>query len=324
MIKCIRVITLITAVLLLTACASVQVVTRSKNTIPSYRDKLEGKSISIIPFGVSFGASRFVMDLRDVTVTVGDQSFKLQERYIAKDKDRELGEIGILDVDILTKSKTDKEIASRLIVELLKSGLTGTLDYHIGFFKGLGEDNMGELSNRPIDYDRSVYPPKVIFLQADNPAVFFTDIQVLEPDTRPTAANTDLVLTGDVSISSEVVEVLSDPNTGFAMNPTAHIPAVGDYYLTLFGSVRFKLIDVKTGEVIVSEKTKRDWPVKDIIAGNIYLPVKKGDASAYAKYFREVDFIPILTETINNFLPSILPLITPYYVNTTHQVKAEK
>jgi hypothetical protein len=32
---------------------------------------------------------------------------------------------------------------------------------------------------------------------------------------------------------------------------------VGNYYLTLRGSMRFKLIDVKTGAVIATEKSAR-------------------------------------------------------------------
>lgn len=59
---------------------------------------------------------------------------------------------------------------SLLLCAVLQAGLAGTYDYHIGFVKGLGEDNMGELSNRPLEYDRSVFPPKVGFLPAGSSA----------------------------------------------------------------------------------------------------------------------------------------------------------
>jgi hypothetical protein len=313
------------ALALLASCASVQLVTRATRASPPYSDQLAGKSISIVPFKVTFGASRFLIDQRGITPS--GQPFQLQDRYIAKDTDERLGNVGILDVDILTKSKTDAQAVQQAVTVFFAAGLTGTLDYHIGFFKSLGEDTMGELSNRPIDYDRSAYPPRVTFLPTGATGTFYTDVVVLAPGADAAEDRTDLVLTGDVSISSAVVELLSIPpgiQIQYQVDPTAKAPKVGDYYLTLRGSMQFKLIDVKTGEVIATEKSRREWPVMDGIADTIRIPVSNGDAPAYARYFRSANFTPVVIEAVKKGLPSMLPLVAPYYVNTTHQVAVEK
>jgi hypothetical protein len=315
------------ALTVLVSCASVQLVTRAERAAPPYKDQLARKSIGIMPFNVSFGASRFVTARSGITVTSADRAVQLPDRFLAKDTDDRLGDIGILDVDILTKSKTDAQAIQQAVAVFFKAGLAGTLDYHIGFFKSLGEDTMGELSNRPIQYDRSVYPPRVTFMPAAATDAFYTDVRVLGPGTDAAAAGTDLELIGDVSISSEVVELLSIPpqiSIHYQVDPTAKAPSVGDYYLTLRGSMRFRLIDVKTGAVIATEKSRREWPVKDIIADTILIPASRGDAAAYARYFRSASFTPMVIDAVKKALPSMLPLVAPYYVNTTHQVAAEK
>ena len=321
--RCAIGVSMLCALALIVSCASVQLVSRSDAAAPAYVDQLKGKTIAIVPFEVSFGASRFVIDLRGVTVTSGGKSFPLQTRYIAQDKDNRLGEIGVLDVDILTKAGTDKKAIQDSVTQIMKAGLGGAYDYHIGFFKGLGEGNMGELSNRAVDYDRSVYPPALKFTQ-DAPPGIYADIRVLPPRTAVADAGTDLVVTGDVSITSEVVEVLSGPTNVQSSDPSAHLPQPGDYYLTLRGTIHFTITDTKTGKVIASEKTPRDYPVMDIVASNILIPAKKSDAAAYATYFRSVDFNQITMTEIQNVLPSLFPLMTPFVVTTTHQVAAQK
>ena len=325
--KPIRVPAALCAFALLISCASVQLVTRAARAAPPYADRLAGKSIGIVPFNVAFVTSRLVKDRPGITVTSAGQALQLQDHYIAKDTDDRLGNVGILDVDILTKAKTDARAIQQALTVYLTAGLRGTLDYHIGFFKSLGEDTMGELSNRPIDYDRSVYPPRVAFLPADGTEAFYTDVRVLAAGTDASADGTDLVLTGDVSISSEVVELLSVPpqiSIQFQVDPTAKAPRVGDYYLTLRCSVRFTLIDVKTGAVIATEKSTRDWPVRESVPARIPIPAGNGDAAAYATYFRSMNFTPMTIGVVTTALPSMLPLVTPCYVNTTHQVAAGK
>jgi len=312
---------------LLISCASVKLVTRATRAVPPYKDQLAGKTIAVAPFDVSFGTSRLVKDRPGLTVRFADPTIQLQDRFVAKDTDDELGNVGILDVDILTKTRTNARAIQQAVTAFFAAGLTGTLDYHIGFFKGLGEDTMGELSNRPIDYDRTVYPPRVTFAQAGAADTFYTDVRILAPGTDAAAAGTDLVLTGDVSISSEAVELLSvAPQISLhsQVDPTAKAPKVGDYYLTLRGSVRFTLIDTQTGAVITTERSRREWPVTDGIAAALLIPVNNGDAPAYARYFQSADFTPAAIQAVKEALPALLPLLMPYYVNTTHQVAAGK
>jgi hypothetical protein len=303
------------------SCASVKLVTRSLPADSTSRGNLSGKSIGIIPFAIDFDATRVAIDLRDVKLTVNGQEIILQERYIARDEDISLGKIGILDVNILTKAGTKKEPLSSAATDILKGGLSGTYDYHVGFLKGLGEDNMGELSNRPIDYDRSVFPPVVIYTGAAA-SPYYSTVTVLPAGTKPEKAGTDLVLTGNISISNEVVEILEPPDkTGVSIRTS---PEQGQYYLTMKGFVTFTLSEVKTGKVIATEASKSEWPVRTDISQNILLPVQNKDAAAFAKYFRTVDLSPYALDTVKQFVPLFLPLLSPYFVNTTHQVAEEK
>jgi hypothetical protein len=49
-----------------------------------------------------------------------------------------------------------------------------------------------------------------------------------------------------------------------------------------------------------------------------------GDAVGYPRYFRSTSFTPMAVDAVNRALPSLLPLLMPYYVNTTHQAAAGK
>lgn len=123
---------------------------------------------------------------------------------------------------------------------------------------------------------------------------------------------------GDKPISSEVLEVLSvsaDVADSYRMDP-ASTPKTGDYYLSLLGSIRFRLVDAKIGKLIATERSPREWPVVDMIADDIRVPVRKGDVAAYAKYFRSVDFTPQALDSLKKVLPSVLP--------SSHQVAVEK
>jgi len=310
---------IVAATLLVFSCATYRIRTESVPTMPPNADALRGKSVGVLPTTVSFGASRFAIDLRDVKVTVNGQEVKLQDRHIAKDDDIALGKVGVLDVDILGKSKVDKAALGAFCQDVLVEGLGGKRDYNVPFFKGLGESNMGALSNRPYTLDRSVYPPKEVYADGPSPATLFSSVAARGAGS---IEGVDLVLRSEISISSEILEVLEGPSSSISVDDKPIMK--GDYFLSLFGSYRFSLVDAKTGAVVADEKTKGEWTTQPVLVRNMRVPAANGDAEAYAKYFRTVDFNAYARVAAAAALESVLPLFTPFYVNTYHSEKVEK
>jgi len=303
---------------LFAACATYRIRTESVPTMPPNAEALRGMSVAVQPTTLSFGAARLAIDLRDARITINGEEIILQKRFIANDKDQTLGEVGVLDVDILTKAKVNKAAASEFCTQLLVDGLGGKRDYFVPFFKGLGEDNMGNLSSRPYEVDSFSYPPKSAFLPATGPTTLFSSVKAVPTGFSEGA---DLIFTSDISISSEVLEII-EPSS--SLSPDDQPLRQGDYFLSLFGSYRFSLRDAKTGAVIVDEKTKGEWTTKPVLVKYYRIPVQSGDADAYAKYFRSVDFKPFVEMAAATALESVLPLLTPFYVNTYHAEKVEK
>lgn len=308
----------ILAALLATSCASYRTRTESVPTLPPNSQTLSGKSVAIQPTALSFGASRLALDLRDVKMTVNGQEVILQKRFIATDDDLTLGKVGVLDVDILTKAKVDKAVAAGFCSRVLAGGLGGTRDYTVPFFKGLGESNMGTLSSRPYEVDNFAYPPVANYLPATGPTTLFSSVETVPAGETGGA---DLVFASDISISSEILEVIEP---GSSISPDDKPLMKGDYFLSLFGSYRFSLRDAASGAVLVDEKTKSEWTTKPVLVKYYRIPVDKGDADAYAKYFRSVDFEPFVEKAAAAAIESALPLLVPFYVNTYHAVKVEK
>jgi hypothetical protein len=308
----------ILAALLAASCASYRTRTESLPTMPPNAQAMSGKSVAILPTTLSFGAGRLALDLRDVKLTVNGQEVILQKRFIATDDDMSLGKVGVLDVDILTKAKVDKAEAADFCAQALAGGLSGARDYNVPFFKGLGESNMGMLSNRPYEVDNFAYPPVSAYLPATGPTTLFSSVKTVPSGG---AGGADLVFASDISISSEILEVIEP---GSSLSPDDKPLMKGDYFLSLFGSYRFSLKDAATGAVLVDEKTKSEWTTKPVLVKYYRIPVSKGDADAYAKYFRSVDFEPFVEKALAAAIESELPLLAPFYVNTYHAIKVEK
>lgn len=312
---------LIAASALAFACASYQIRTDSLPVVPAEVAKLQGKSVAVQPVEISFGSSRFAIDLRDLKLTVNGQEVQLQTRFIDEFDDMTLGHVGLLDVNIFAKTKVDAAKLSEFGGDLLVNAMEGKHDYHLPFFKGLGESNMGQLSNRPYSQDRSVNPPEDAYGATTGPATVYSSAVLLAPGQAPEGS--DLILKTEISLSNEIVQVIS--NTSTMTVGSSGMPAkADDYFLSIFGSLLFTLADAKTGQVYVTEKSKSEWSMKPVLVRNIKLPVNKGDAAAFAKYFRTVDLQPYAQEAVQAALESMLPLVDSFYVNTFHSVKVEK
>jgi hypothetical protein len=310
------------AALMAASCASYQFRHESVPALPPAAAALSGKSVGVAPVEVSFGAGRLAIDLRDLTMTVNGQDLRLERRYLVKEKDDFLGLIGVLDVNIFKKEGISPASVGLPMQELFVSALGGGHDYNVGFFKGLGESNMGTLSNRPYYADTASYPYKDVYSEPTGPVSLFSSVVALKAGEDPSAAGVDLVLKADFSVSSEVVELLENPPSSLA-DENGRYKRMGDYLLSMLGSMRYSLADARTGEVLVSQKSKSEWAAAPNFRKDVYIPVGNGDADSYAKYFRTVDLSPYALAAARSMVESVLPLLCPFYVNTSHRVKAE-
>lgn len=309
------------AIAVLASCATYRIEPRYVEAKPAFAASLEGKTLALEPIEVTLGASRFAVDLRDVTLTVNGQEVVLQKRFLTEAEELGLGRFGVLDVNILKKAKTDAGRLSAYAGELLLSALDGSRDYAVPFFKGLGESNMGQLSNRPVDYDRSARPVKAVFDASARRSTLYSGVSVLPSASAPSPA--ELRLSAEILLDSEVVQIISNSSTMPADD--SGMPAMpGDYFLTMTASVLFHLYDAATDKEIATDKTKSEWALKPHTKKTIRIPARKGDADAYAKYFRSVELEPYAREAVKGAVDSILPLIDSFYVNTYHSIKAEK
>jgi hypothetical protein len=176
---------------------------------PGARD-FSGRTVAVEPTTVSFGNSRFfVVENHEMEIVGEGMHIVLPRRFVDNDNTPILGPIGILDVDIFAKAGVDRIKLGKLCQEALVGGLAGDRDYHVSFFKGLGESNMGLLSNRPCEIDRSSYPPKEVYLAASGPKSVLASIKAVAAG-EPTS-DADLILKSDISLTSEVVETLDVP-----------------------------------------------------------------------------------------------------------------
>ncbi|NIW42818.1 MAG: hypothetical protein GWN14_10115, partial [candidate division Zixibacteria bacterium] len=187
-----RIIVLVAAIAL-SACQSYETVQRSELHLQEHLKEVEGAVLGVYPPKINYGAIRFTIDLRDATLTVGDQEVSLETRFVEEVDDDKYGRLGILDGDIFSKSGLSEEYLSELASELLIAGIQGETDYNVPYFKGFGTGNMGYLSNRAVSWDTSVYPAKPVFTGEPVPKVF-TDVIPLEEGQDPDSAGADYVL----------------------------------------------------------------------------------------------------------------------------------
>jgi len=116
-----------------------------------------------------------------------------------------------------------------------------------------------------------------------------------------------------------VVEVTEDPD------PTKlNLPKKGSYFISIMSSIRFELKDAKTGEVVASQESDASYPLRDLTMLNIPIDAPKGDAAAYAKYFRSVDLSEYAIKNALDLIESQLPRLSPYCATTFHAIKVEK
>ena len=207
---------LLVTLLFMFGCAS----TNSADTArePQVRNVLEGRTIGVMSFPAQFSSLHFTIDLRDVKITIGGQPVVLQDKYLKIYDDSNVGKLGILEANFLRLTGADIAAIENAVNEEWVAGLSGATDYHLGFFNGLGEGNMGEISNRPLIYDQSGYPMKVSYSPAEGPLSYFSSIEKLPEGTEAGTVKKDFILKGSLDINNEVVEITAFPKK----SPSTH------------------------------------------------------------------------------------------------------
>ncbi len=138
--KILRLMAIASIAMLPLSCATYVYQAKTTTATAPYAQRLEGKTVGIVPFEVSFGAPRLTVDLRDSTLTVNGQEIKLQTRYIAHDENLDIGKFGVLDVNIFKKAGVHVAKVSEAVNKALVDGLSGKRDYQVPFMRGFGED----------------------------------------------------------------------------------------------------------------------------------------------------------------------------------------
>ena len=205
------------------------------------------------------------------------------------------------------------------------TGLSGATDYHIPFFNGFGEGNMGEISNRPLIYDQSGYPMKVSYAPAEGPLSYFSNIEELPEGTEAGTVKKDFILRGSLDINNEVVEIISVPEevTEHAMNFGEAPPKPGEYHIIMNAVFNFELVDSSTGKAVINDVAKGGFTIDNRDVVDVLLPVKNGDAKAFERYFAGTDFTPYAIEAAKKCMTRFYHLMSPFYTTSSYTVKKE-
>jgi hypothetical protein len=306
----------IVALVALTSCASYKYTTVSVPGAASYAAQLQGKTLGIAPVKVSFYNSHIL------SVEWVKQGNVYLKRHAVEEDDLYPGtKVGYLKLNILKKSGIDPMAYSGRAAELIRAGIAGESDFRAGFFKGLGQGNMGELTSRPMEYDYSKNPPAVIYKDAAGPRTFFSAVKLVPSEA---AADTDFVLNVEISVDNEIRELMGVPSNGGRLQSEGHYATQGDYYVTTNTSVYFTLTDRATGKVVASDKTKLEWPTAP--GGQIWTWLPLSDPKAYynLEAFDGLDYHAYAEKAVLSNLDGLFPYLAPFYVDTVTAEKVEK
>ena len=294
----------------LASCASYRSYMVPEPAKEAYGAQLEGKTLAIKPFAVEFYNSRGLTVTFDY-VKVGKSYTK---RYAVEENSLAFNAtVGVMQRNILEKSKTGVDALSRIATAAIKAGALGQADYAVPFMKGLGSGNMGQLSNRPIEYDYATTPATLRFLPADGPVSYFSDVMIAG---EPGASSADYYLEGEIQLDNEIQHILTYPNPAYGS--FERFPKQGDYYLYVRCSVNFKLYDARTGAVVATEKTKLAFPVTPGSQDYYYIPI--GDPKDYYELdsFLPLDYSEFAAKAVEKVVTGIYPFISPYTANVQY------
>ncbi len=298
------------------SCASYRSYVVPEPAKEAYGAQLEGKTLTIMPFAVEFENSRGLNVTFDY-VKVGNTYTK---RYAVEENSLEFNaNVGVLQRNILKKSRTNAESLARIATEALKAGALGQKDYTLPFIKGLGSGNMGELSNRPIEYDHATTPATVRFLSAEGPTSYFSKVMVAG---EPGASSADYYLEGEIRLDNEIQHILTYPNPPYGR--FARFPQQGDYYFFVRGFVSFKLYEARTGAVVATEKTKLAFPVTPGSQDYFYIPLDNPKDYYELDSFLPLDYSEFAAQAVEKAAMSVYPFISPYIANVQYMEKIEK
>lgn len=313
MIKKITILLVVTAIF--TGCVSGTNVLMQKPAKGVAEDLFIGKTIGVEPFEVDFTASRFALDLRDVTITVNGQEVELDRTYITKVDDEKIGYLGILEINPLEMTKANKKLVLEKTMAEMLAGLKGDADYHRAFFNGFGEGNMGYISNVPIDYDPNSWPQEISYLPPTGPTSYFTEVRDLRTES---SGGVDYILKATVDISNEVVEILdlpSEEQQEDMMMKGERIPQIGEYYLLITSYFFWEIIDANTGEVVLDYRADGGYFINDKTDTSILLPVSNGDAAAFKNFFQTEDLTPYALDETLKTMSLYYHYMAPFYTN---------
>lgn len=304
----------------LASCASMQRQSVSNLIQPPLTSVARGATLAIERAEVNLTSSRAEFDLRgtSVTVTVGDssQTIELGGRYLETDDDFDLGQVGVLDTNIFKKSGVDARALGVRLSERLLAGITGSGDFRLPINRAYPD--AGDYATRKIVYDYTVTPYAESIDEASPPLA-----PIFAKATSP--VNADYRLAVSVDIRSEIFEILAD--NGYNSNSFGIMdrkPAKGDYYLTYTAYAEFSLVNARTGEVLMTEKTKQAIPLAYVEGDFEYVPVKSKDAAAYATFFRSYNFAATAEALVDRVADNLVPAFRPVYQNAVLWVKVEE
>ncbi|MBN1241885.1 MAG: hypothetical protein JXA15_04165 [Spirochaetales bacterium] len=310
----------IVAAAALASCAGMQRQSVSTLYEPPLGGVAAGSTLAIERADITLSSSRSEFDLRgvSVTVTAGDstQTIELGGRYLETDDDWDLGEVGVLDTNIFKKSGVDARALGVRLSERLLAGITGAADLRLPINRAYPD--AGEYSSRKITYDYTVTPYAATVDEASAPlAPIFS--------ASPSPVNSDYRLAVSVDIRSEILEILAD----YGYNTSSfgildRKPAMGDYYLTYKAYVEFSLVDARTGDVLMTEKTEQALPLAYVEGAFEYVPVKNKDAAAFSTFFRSYDFTAAAEALVDRVADNLVPAFRPVYYNSVTWVKVEE
>ena len=304
----------------LVSCAGMQRQSISTLYQPPLATVAQGATLAVERADLTLSSSRSEFDLRgvSVTVTAGDstQTIDLGGRYLETDDDWDLGEVGVLDTNIFKKSGVDARALGVRLSERLLAGITGATDIRLPINRAYPD--AGEYSTRKIVYDYTVTPYAATIDEGSAPlAPIFS--------AAPSPVNSDYRLAISVDIRSEILEILED----YGYNTSSfgimdRKPAKGDYYLTYKAYVKFSLVNARSGETLMTEKTEQPLPIAFVEGAFEYIPVKNKDAAAFSTFFRGYDFTATAEALVDRVADNLVPAFRPVYYNTVTWVKVEE
>ena len=313
------------AALLMFACGTYQTVLIDLESDNDLSEKLAGKSICVLPFTGEFSSSRFVIDLRGISLSINGQKVTLSKKYLKKDDDPRLGNIGILEVNPIGKQNGDIDLVTKaarlMFINALKNDTPYKGTWAIGL--GLGQGNSGLITNRPMSIENSAFGPKFIIDEESPHPGYFSLVEAADPGD---AKDYDLNLLAYIDISNEVVEIISPPDSPSGMDFLGEGPLIepGQYYLAVYARILWKIVDSHTNDVIAEPDTDIGYEVYFPITGDYLLPIANGDAKAFENWFENADMTEYAIQAVYASVVHSAPIFTPFNVYTTKVVEVEK